>query len=173
MNYLDFIPIEILYQIFVYIEVESIHERLFNDKLFFILKLKYEGVPDYTKYLGFTNSFINDYNLIHGTNDSIIKFMKDKGYIDLMNKNIINVLNQFVSIDNPESLKVIFLTFDKENNKYIIGYWYNVGQIIPHSLIILKNIFMELIMKLLSININLEEITNYVPDLVNNQIVQK
>ena len=66
-NFIDVLPVEILYQIFVYIEVESIHERLLNDKLFFILKLKYEGVPDYTKYLGFTNSFINDYNLIHGT----------------------------------------------------------------------------------------------------------
>ena len=87
--------------------------------------------------------------------------MKDKGYIDLMNKNIINVLNQFVSINNLESLKAIFLTFDKENNTFIISYRYNVGQIIPHSLIILKNKFMELIMKLLSINIDLKQITIY------------
>ena len=114
-NYLDFVPIEILYQIYLYIDItvasmvlgsdlrsQNIHDSLLNDKLFFILKLNSEGMEKYIKYLGFTNSFINefahqngmdiswynDYALIHKTTNYIKKFIDRDGYLELIYTNL-------------------------------------------------------------------------------------
>jgi len=212
MNYLDSLPVEILYEIYVYIKVtivpmalgsdvqtQNIHEKLLNDKLFWIIKLNYEKLSDYIKYLGFTNSFIKDYELINRTNEYICEHIINKNgnlffendttpnFLSLLiNRNLLtNEIRELKNLVIPNLLRSRGVLINDITNSNIIHsiyiyyiydkYWFS-SSIRPYleypeqtyhtkRIEIQKEELKKLIINLFEMNIDLIEITDYIPEL--------
>ena len=150
-SYLDFIPNEILTQIFIYLDVDNLEsikgtyqsiDNLLMSKLFWINKLNSEGLSRYTRYLGkfetesslIPGSYINDYYKIHEATDEADFIYKnlEKYQTELLlpvNRDV--DVQKFIHSDNLifiknsilKHIQFRYLVFDKPKNAHKIDEW--------------------------------------------------
>src|SRR5436305_7541351 len=85
MNYFEFVPIELISQILLYLDVDEIEQSIevypqfksvINQKIFWIMKLKLDKLSDYIPYLGTIKEGIRDYHNFRDINIYINNFMR-------------------------------------------------------------------------------------------------
>ena len=182
MNYLDFIPPELIVEILLYLDIDEIENLskislnvrdVFNTKLFWIKKLQFDNMSEYIPFLGRNETHLNDYKEFMKIEEEIYSTLgmtrNFNGFITIKLKKYVDIRDLIHKYTPEEIANLITLKSDnisltyieyrgKHKYQYESTFVSNVDRVIGE---LSEEEVKLLLIKLRLAGINLESISNF------------
>ena len=182
MNYLDFIPPELVIEILLYLDIDEIENLskislnvrdVFNAKLFWIKKLQFDNMSEYIPFLGRKGTYLEDYKEFMKIEEDIYSILgmtrnfngwisiKLKKYVDirdLIDKYTPKEIGNLVTLGS-DNISLTYIEYrGKHKYQYESTFVGNVNRVIGE---LSEEEVKLLLIKLRLAGINLDSITNF------------